>query len=70
MLFLLVVSDMDYNLKTNPDKVRGDVIEVRLMDINLTTYFKLQAHINNPKEMNILMKTLENKGVTFRSSWF
>lgn len=61
---------MAYDLKRDPNKIRGDVIEVRLRDITLSTYFKQQAHINNEKEMINLLKTLKDKGVTFPTSWF
>lgn len=61
---------MDYNLKTNPNKIRGDVIEVRLKDITLTVYFKQQAHINNEREMAKLIDDLREKGVVFPSRWF
>ena len=61
---------MSYDLKRDPEKARGDTIEVRLRDINLNIYHKELAHINNNKEMASLIKTLKEKGVTFPSSWF
>ena len=61
---------MAYNLKRDPNKSRGDTLEVILRDINLTPYHKGKAHINNDKEMNNLIKTLEEKGVSFPTSWF
>ena len=61
---------MDYNLKRNPDKTYGDIIEVRLKDITLNIYFKATAHISNRKEMAKLMEDLKQKGVTFEADWF
>jgi len=61
---------MDNDLKKNPDKVHGDIIEVKLKDITLNTYFKGVAHINNKKQMYGLMEDLKQKGVTFEIDWF
>ena len=36
---------MEENLKKNPNKTRGDTLEVKLRDINLNTYYKGLAHI-------------------------
>lgn len=61
---------MAYDLKRNPEKNYGDVIEVRLKDVTLTTYFRAEAHINNKKQMARLIEDLKQKGVTFDSDWF
>jgi len=61
---------MEENLKKNPNKTRGDTLEVKLRDINLNTYYKGLAHINSNKEMINLIRTLKEKGVSFPVSWF
>lgn len=61
---------MSYDLKRDPNKSRGDTLEVILRDINLSTYYRESAHIDNNKEMSNLIKTLKEKGVSFPTSWF
>ena len=58
------------NLKTISHKVRGDLLEVKLLDNTLTVYFKCSAHINNKKEMKQLIDDLNEKGVSFKRGWF
>lgn len=67
---MVVLVGVNFDLKKNPDKTYGDVIEIRLKDITLNVYFKGIAHINNKKEMSRLIEDLRQKGVTFDISWF
>lgn len=56
------------NHKSN--KIRGDILEVRLLDSSFTPFYKGKAHINSNREMIELMNELKEKGVTFSTSWF
>ena len=58
------------DLKKVSHKIRGDLLEVKLVDITFSTYFKGSAHINNPKEMRQLIESLKEKGVSFMGDWF
>ena len=59
-----------YDLKKVSCKIRGDLIEVKLIDNTYSTYFKASAHINKSKEMRQLIEDLKEKGVSFESGWF
>jgi len=59
-----------HSLKNDPNKVRGDTLEVRLRDITLVTYYRAIVHINDKKKMAKLIQDLNDKGVTFPTSWF
>jgi len=59
---------VDKNHKIN--KVRGDTLEVKLLDSSFTPYFKSSAHTSSNKEMEKLLQELKEKGVTFPSNWF
>lgn len=61
---------MKNSFKRKRERVRGDIIEIRLKDNSLNPYFKDSAHINNKKEMLNLLSNLKEKGVSFPSSWF
>ena len=66
-----ILSKMGYELKRDPNKVRGDTIEVKLRDVNLNTFYRSDmVHINDKKKMLELLKILDEKGVTFHKSWF
>lgn len=59
-------SDKGYMTK----EVRGDKIQVKLMDNEYNVYYKAEAHIKNPVEMRKLGEELKLKGVSLRDTWF